>query len=268
MITTGSRALIAHNVVDNMMKLYEEVVAHSLYSGAEIAKIDESFYYYSGSSFQLFNGVLSGKDVVDQPAKHFANATQFFASRSIPFVWWWLRQSPIPQKVSDELQRLQFKPLDTYYGVAAKLNNFVPIIEKEHVEIREVTLDIAYRIWINILSTVNALTETMKADYVSMFQFYGPNHKLKHFLAYYNGEPVATLSSYINGDEVGLYNAATLPHMRGQGICTMVTQHAIIEAKKMGCRVAVAQLPSADMAKNSEKLGFNVYCKLLPFGWH
>jgi hypothetical protein len=85
-------------------------------------------------------------------------------------------------------------------------------------------------------------------------------------LGYYENEPVATLTSYMCEGVLGLYNAATLPKIQGNGLCIALTQTAIKEAKKLGCKLAVSQLDHPNLAQNlSQKLGFQSCCYIYSY---
>ena len=55
----------------------------------------------------------------------------------------------------------------------------------------------------------------------------GPDAPLQHFLATVDGEPAAAASTFAAAGVVGLYNVATVPEFRGQGIGTAVTLAAL-----------------------------------------
>ena len=86
------------------------------------------------------------------------------------------------------------------------------------------------------------------------------------YLAWLNGEPVATaMATYASG-VVGIYNVVTLPAARGRGIGRSVTLASLLEARARGYRVAV--LHSTEMGVSVyQRLGFRQYCTIPLYFW-
>lgn len=63
----------------------------------------------------------------------------------------------------------------------------------------------------------------------------------KHYLGYLDGKPVGTLTLFIADGVAGLYNATTVPEVRGKGVGTAMAHHGMMEGRKAGCRFATAQ---------------------------
>jgi GNAT superfamily N-acetyltransferase len=74
------------------------------------------------------------------------------------------------------------------------------------------------------------------------------------WLAYSNGEPVATAATVVAADAVGVYNVGTLPDHRGQGIGEAIVRFAIERAReRTGIERTVLQ---------STSFGFDLYRKM------
>ncbi len=86
------------------------------------------------------------------------------------------------------------------------------------------------------------------------------------FLAYYDGNPVASSLVFYEAGVAGIYSVTTLEEARGKGIGTAITLAPLNEAKKLGYEIAILQ--SSDMALNMYKhMGFKEYCKIEWFVW-
>jgi len=94
-----------------------------------------------------------------------------------------------------------------------------------------------------------------------MMLTFGFDLPTRNYLAYLDGKPVATSSMVIGGGVAGIYNVATLPEARSQGIGAILTAAPLAEAKQMGYRAGILQ--SSDMGfKVYQKLGFKHLCQI------
>ncbi len=86
------------------------------------------------------------------------------------------------------------------------------------------------------------------------------------FLAYYNGNPVASSLVLYKAGVAGIHMVTTLEEARGKGIGTTITFASLKEAKKLGYETAV--LHSTEMALNMYKrMGFKEYYTIELFIW-
>ncbi len=90
--------------------------------------------------------------------------------------------------------------------------------------------------------------------------------RLHHHVAWYKGEPVACCSVLRRAIVAGLYNVATLPEMRGQGIASEMVLTALGAARTAGCRLGVLHaLP--DQFDLYSRLGFVDQCRMDVYAW-
>ena len=81
----------------------------------------------------------------------------------------------------------------------------------------------------------------------------GPDVFLSRYIGYQNGIPVASSAMLIHSGVAGMYNVATLPEARKQGIGAAMTRMPLIDAQLKGYRVGTIQ---------AMEMGYSVYKKL------
>lgn len=262
-----SKKFISGNIIDNLVKVMSIASKNSLHKASGIEEFNNSLRYFTGCEFPFFNGVFNHyKNNELELIDNLDKTTQFFTDHNTPFIWWWTQQTEIPTKIKTCLDMNDFQFLGDFQGVAANLNEIKCVTPDERIEIGVVNNEKEYQLFLDILCEVFQMSETVKSDLKAIYCSYGPQGKFRHYLGYYAGEPVATLTSYIDGSVVGLYNGTTLTNFQKHGLCTLLADFAIKEATLSGCHYAVSQLMAPGMAKGlSEKIGFQTHCQLLPF---
>ncbi|AHE68288.1 N-acetyltransferase [Legionella oakridgensis] len=137
---------------------------------------------------------------------------------------------PIPAAIKTDLEAKGFHSLGDFLGIAAKLDEVTFTTVNDKIKVRAVNTHKEYELFLTILCEVFQLSESIKMDFKDMYKSYGPQGKFKYYLGYYEGEPVSTLTTYTDGQTVGLYNGATLARFQKHGLCTALAQHVIKEA--------------------------------------
>jgi ribosomal protein S18 acetylase RimI-like enzyme len=89
---------------------------------------------------------------------------------------------------------------------------------------------------------------------------------LQNYLAFWEGEAVATASLFCGAGVAGIYNVATLPESRRRGIGRAVTLFALHHARTKGLREAILQ-SSAAGAGVYKSLGFRERCRFEQYVW-
>jgi GNAT superfamily N-acetyltransferase len=118
--------------------------------------------------------------------------------------------------------------------------------------------------WVNIYAESNGAPDWIATELLALFSAtdYCSVGALRLFLGWQADQPVATAATFGNADTVGLYEVASLPAFRRQGIASKLTAHVLTEARQQGFKLAT--LVSSSMAEQLyRQLGFREYCRLV-----
>jgi len=118
--------------------------------------------------------------------------------------------------------------------------------------------------WVRIYAESNGAPDWIGAELIRLFSAtdYRSAQPLTLYLGWQADQPVVTAASFRVAGVVGLYEVATLPAFRHQGIASTMTYHALKDARQQG--YALATLVSSPMAEQMyRKLGFREYCRLV-----
>ena len=258
---------IEHAIEFNFYELFRALVTIDL-EDIEYEETDEFFRYSTGIPFFLLNGVIDSHIPSEVAIKKIEENITFFEKRQVPFLWM-IGPSSSPKNMGELLINngliLNKQPGMAYnlkiLGAERELLNKVEIIKVGNIE--------TLKVWSDIVLTGFALPKELLSDFFyNAFSFMLLNDapSASAFLAYYDGNPIASSFVSYKAGVAGIYNVTTLEEARGKGIGTAITLAPLNEAKKLGYEIAI--LHSSEMALNMYKhMGFREYCKLETFVW-
>ena len=187
----------------------------------------------------------------------------FFEKRQVPFLWV-LGPSSTPKNMGELLIKNGFI-LDKLQGMAYNLK--ILTTEREFlkkVEIIKIENMETLKIWNDIILTGFAFPNEVRSDFFyKAFSFILLNDKTSAsaFLAYYDGNPVASSLVLYKAGVAGIHMVTTLEEACRKGFGTAITRASLSEAKKLGYETAI--LHSTEMGLNMYKhMGFKEYCTI------
>lgn len=217
--------------------------------------------------FPLFNFVLHANFPPSEVNTHIEAAVARCQERRVPMLWW---TGPMtrPADLQTHLFAHGFLRASEMPGMALDLRTWDDTQKTiPGLVIEQVLDDSTAQIWNHTLMLGFELPEFVEPillDSLAALKF-APDVPLRHYLARLNGEPVATVSMFLDGS-AGLYNIATLPNARGQGIGTAITAAPLRIARAEGYQVAILHASSMGHSLY-RRMGFSEYCKINQYVW-
>jgi GNAT superfamily N-acetyltransferase len=190
-----------------------------------------------GATFQMFNAAFLNSYVEGESdlERRIALAAMHFAKRKIAWAFW-MCDSFLDRRVQRKAERIFLRmglTLSSELPAMAATSLVLPWRRLPRIEIVPVS-DMASRrafceigavcFHVPLLWFEEVFDERMceRKEFVA-------------WLAYSNGEPVATAATVVAADAVGVYNVGTLPDHRGQGIGEAIVRFAIERASGQCC---------------------------------
>jgi ribosomal protein S18 acetylase RimI-like enzyme len=217
---------------------------------------DLRWYITPGVPVLLFNHVyftrLAQEENIDARIEGVMGS---FAEHEVPFMW---SAGPFtqPPDLGPHLESRGLSRADELPGMAVDLqaiNEDVPTpsaLATERVSNKEVL-----RECIEVMRVGFELPELTSEVFFEAFSAIGLTEEssLRSYVGRLEGEAVAASSLLLGAGVAGIYNVATLPKARRQGLGAAVTLEGLRAARELGYRIAVLQ---------ASAMGFGVYRRL------
>ena len=219
----------------------------------------------TGIPFAFLNAVFDTQLPSEGGDKIIADTLAYFRSRSVTHLSWYVE----PGTEMLELGRLLSSHSLTYDegmpGMAVDLalseqptppgSKIVPVKNREMLQVWGHTLWLGYQMSI-----------PGEDICFELFASLGFELPLQSYIAYLDGQPVATSQLFLSAGVAGIYCVAVLPEARRQGIGAAITLAPLLDARTLGYRIGILQ--SSPMGYPVyRRLGFQEYCKLNRYVW-
>jgi ribosomal protein S18 acetylase RimI-like enzyme len=174
---------------------------------------------------------------------------------------WWLAPHHSPQDLADRLARRGFLEVDDTAAMAIDLDRLPKQEELPGVRIELVEDPAGIDVYVDLLiremkhSHPPVPPDAREMRRRHLLGKLGNDPDSKRFVAWLDGQPVATSRLSMAGGAAGLYTVLTVPQARGRGIGRQMTLRAMLAGREAGMRVGVLQ--ATDMGQRIyDKLGF------------
>lgn len=214
-----------------------------------------------------FNGVLASF-LPDEGTDHLIHDNlAFFKDHGVSAHSWWLAPSIQLAAWRPHLAAFGYQFSDDPPGMAIDLDRLpVSVPHPEQLVIREIHDFEQFEIWSQIFTLGYGLPDTLLDVLISIYASMGLELPSRSYLATLDGQPVGTSRLFLGGGVAGIYNVATIPQARGQGIGAALTLLPLHQARSMGYRAGILQ--SSEMGfRLYQRLGFEKLCNMDHFYW-
>jgi ribosomal protein S18 acetylase RimI-like enzyme len=216
--------------------------------------------------FPLFNSVVRARFGAADADAGIEARIRACETRAVPMLWW-TGPGTTPTDLGERLLRRGFL-LEPAFGMTADLSAPVEPRHGAAVEVTEVESEAALTEWSEVLCAAFGAPPAFGTAFsqLTLALGLGPSSSFRHFLARHDGEPVATASVFFGAGVAGIYDVATLPDRRRQGLGTAVTRAALAAARAGGARQAILHASAAG-AGVYRSLGFVDVCDIGQYVW-
>ena len=245
----------------SLLKAMEENVHHAWIRlahglGAVIHEEPEVLWFLSRLPFHLANGIVRAQF----PERAVEERLKQFTAYDVPIAWL-VSPSTQPASLGTCLERHGWMRQDAP-GMALDLQSLdEPLSYPSQLTIAHVSDEEQLNIWLRVMTAGSEIPEdglNLLLDVVAK-RGMPDDPTIHYYLGMLNGRPVATSLLYLGGGVAGIYNVATLPEVRRQGIGGALTVAPLLHARTLGYRIGVLQ--ASPMGLNLyRRLGFREYC--------
>ena len=237
---------------------------------AEVHDEPELLWFFSGIPFHLANGIMrahfppdAGEEILDDWLKR-------LTAHGVP-VAWMIGPSTRPTNLGSYLERhgWSHEHDDEAPGMAVDLHTLDKQLSlPPRLTIERVGNEETLKTWLRVMVAGSELLEEGLALLLDVVTKHGFKHDsdVHYYLGRLDGRPVATSLLYLGGGVAGIYNVATIPEARRQGIGSALTLAPLLDAQSWGYRIGILQ--STAMGLNLyRRLGFKEYCTFRAYFW-
>ena len=227
--------------------------------GAVVYDEPELQYFISGIPFHLANGIVRATFSSDSMKKFLEAKLTQLASYNVPMVWL-TGPSTLPTAIGSFLEARGWMR-DDAPGMAIDLHPLDEHVVLPRLIIERVGNEAMLKTWLRVMTVSSEIPEeglTLLLDMVGKHGYKNLSN-VYFYLGTLDSKPVATSLLYLGGGVAGIYNVATLPEFRKQGIGRALTLAPLLEARASGYRIGVLQ--STQMGLDLYRsIGFREYC--------
>jgi ribosomal protein S18 acetylase RimI-like enzyme len=251
-------------------------IKSNFYDSFRRLKSSDQTDYQIGSGFERwhtpishpwFNGVLASHLSDRDAARLIQDSLAYFKEHGVSAHSWWLDLSAQLDAWQPRLAAFDYKYSHGTPGMAIDLDQLpVSVAHPNTLVIQEIHDMSTFEIWSMVFKQGYELPVSVRDTLISMYVSIGLELPSRYYLGILDGQPVATSRLFLGAGVAGIYNVATLPEARGQGIGGALTLLPLHQARSMGYRAGI--LHSSEKGyRLYQRLGFEKLCDMDHFLW-
>jgi GNAT superfamily N-acetyltransferase len=256
-----SPANLISTIESNIFPFFQ---AFQQWPGAEVHDEADLLWTITGVPFALLNCVMRARIPSGQVDTTIQAVIARARQRGVPLLWLVGPQSQ-PAGLGLHLERHGFI-CDQSAGMAielAKLRENLPI--PVEFTSQRVTGAADLQVWGQVFGAAYGVEASAIEALCDLTLCIGLD-KMRCYLGWLNGKAVAISSLFLGAGVAGIYNVATLPEARRQGIGALITALPLREARAEAYQAGVLQ--ASEMGQSVYRsLGFQEYCKIDFYEW-
>ena len=241
-------------------------LAHGL--GATIYEEPDVLWFFSGLPFHLANGIVSASFPKEHSEEVLDERLRQLAAKQVPMAWL-VGPSTRPVDLGSRLQSRGWVLGDVAPGMAVELQildesfSSPPSLTIEHMHNAE-----SLRRWLRVMTVGSEIPEAGFALLLELVSRHGftSDPSVHYYLGWLEDKPVATSLLFLGGGVAGIYNVATLPDVRRQGIGSALTLAPLLQARTWGYGIGTLQSSPIGLHLY-QRLGFQEYCTFQAYFW-
>jgi len=228
-------------------------------------------WFTSGLNRVGYNGITSAQFADKELDQQIENTLEPFRQNGTPLTWW---VGPLsePGTLGKVLQAHGFTHNRDMIGMAADLNQLIqftpPKLDYTFEPIHDRD---ALETWMPLFMETFGIPASDSPFILDVFGqlTFSPDSEWRHYMMRADGQVVATSSLHFGAGAAGLYNIATRPEYRQNGLGTAITLLTYQEAIKLGYCIGTLQTTYPNALRLYHRMGFEVYCKfgIYQRGW-
>mgnify|MGYP003618819598 CR=1 FL=1 len=231
--------------------------------GIEVHNDPELLWLISNIAYPLFNSALRPRFTPESAEAGIEAMIAHYRFANVPALWW-TGPTTTPADLGARLTAHGFIGGEASPGMAADLRQLnEEIATPIGFTIEKVTTTAMLRDWCRPFAVAFELPDFVIEPLITFYDpaGFGAGMALDNYIGRLNGEPVAASSVYYGAGVAGIYNVATAPEARRQGVGALMTLAPLREARDAGYRAGI--LHSSEMGVNVyRRLGFEEYCQV------
>jgi len=252
------------------INLFELFTAFRRWPQAEVHDDPDMLWTITNVPFPLFNSVFRARLELGNVDAIIEATLRRYKARNVPMLWW-TGPATRPKNLGAYLEAhgLVHEEGGDSPGMAVDLQSLNERSDRpSRLEIKLVSDAESLQKWSEVLTAAAPMPEFVARSMFDLFSTFGFGEAspIRNYYGRLNGEIVATSSLFLGTGAAGIYNVATLPKARRQGIGSAMSSEPLCEALALGYRVGV--LGSSQLGVGVyRRLGFKEYCRIGQYSW-